>query len=295
MVDNKFTIQGWVRILILILPYMFSVMLFTLIGSVIAGIPLTELENPKTSQQELVALFSIFLATSITLWFFIKFMDNEPFINLGFHFKNKLKDIYVGLFLGLIIMGGGYLVLFNSNEIFFLKINYNSIEFVILICKFITVAFIEEMLTRGYILRNLMYSFDKFKALLISSIIFSLLHGANPHMDWFTFLDLFLAGILLGITYIYTKNLWFPTALHFSWNFFQSLFGFNVSGKDAYSLIEFEIKENNIFNGGDFGFEGSIYSSVIQIILIICIVFYYEKKQSKKLLSENSFPAIKLQ
>lgn len=292
---NPSTIQGWARVLILILPYMFSVMIFMIIGSVIAGIPLTELENPKTSQQELVVLISIFLGTLFILWFFIKFMDNEPFINLGFHFKNKLKDIYAGLFLGLIIMGGGYLVLFNLNEIFFLKINYNSIEFVILICKFIAVAFIEEMLTRGYILRNLMYSFDKFKALLISSIIFSLLHGANPHMDWFTFLDLFLAGILLGITYIYTKNLWFPIALHFSWNFFQSLFGFNVSGKDAYSLIEFEIKENNIFNGGDFGFEGSIFSIIIQVILIICIVFYYEKKQSKKLISENSFPAIKLQ
>jgi len=288
---NPSTIQGWARILILILPYMFSVMIFMLIGSLIAGIPLTELENPKTSKQELAVLISIFLGTLFILWFFIKFIDNEPFINLGFHFKNKLKDIYMGLFLGLLIMGGGYLVLLNSNEIFFLKNNFNSNEFLIMTGKFVAVAFIEEMLTRGYILRNLMYSFDKFVALVISSIIFSFMHGANPHMDWFTFLDLFLAGLLLGITYIYTKNLWFPITLHFSWNFFQSLFGFNVSGKDSYSWIEFEIKENNIFNGGDFGFEGSVYSSIIQIILIIAIVIYYEKKQLKKSISKTSLPA----
>ena len=266
-----------------------------LIGSLIAGIPLTELENPKTSKQELAVLISIFLGTLFILWFFIKFIDNEPFINLGFHFKNKLKDIYMGLFLGLLIMGGGYLVLLNSNEIFFLKNNFNSNEFLIMTGKFVAVAFIEEMLTRGYILRNLMYSFDKFVALVISSIIFSFMHGANPHMDWFTFLDLFLAGLLLGITYIYTKNLWFPITLHFSWNFFQSLFGFNVSGKDSYSWIEFEIKENNIFNGGDFGFEGSVYSSIIQIILIIAIVIYYEKKQLKKSISKTSLPANSLQ
>ena len=291
MQHNPSTIQGWARILILILPYMFSVMIFMLIGSLIAGIPLTELENPKTSKQELAVLISIFLGTLFILWFFIKFIDNEPFINLGFHFKNKLKDIYMGLFLGLLIMGGGYLVLLNSNEIFFLKNNFNSNEFLIMTGKFVAVAFIEEMLTRGYILRNLMYSFDKFVALVISSIIFSFMHGANPHMDWFTFLDLFLAGLLLGITYIYTKNLWFPITLHFSWNFFQSLFGFNVSGKDSYSWIEFEIKENNIFNGGDFGFEGSVYSSIIQIILIIAIVIYYEKKQLKKSISKTSLPA----
>jgi len=292
---NPSTIQGWARILILILPYMFSVMIFMLIGSLIAGIPLTELENPKTSKQELAVLISIFLGTLFILWFFIKFIDNEPFINLGFHFKNKLKDIYMGLFLGLLIMGGGYLVLLNSNEIFFLKNNFNSNEFLIMTGKFVAVAFIEEMLTRGYILRNLMYSFDKFVALVISSIIFSFMHGANPHMDWFTFLDLFLAGLLLGITYIYTKNLWFPITLHFSWNFFQSLFGFNVSGKDSYSWIEFEIKENNIFNVGDFGFEGSVYSSIIQIILIIAIVIYYEKKQLKKSISKTSLPANSLQ
>lgn len=295
MQHNPSTIQGWARILILILPYMFSVMIFMLIGSLIAGIPLTELENPKTSKQELAVLISIFLGTLFILWFFIKFIDNEPFINLGFHFKNKLKDIYMGLFLGLLIMGGGYLVLLNSNEIFFLKNNFNSNEFLIMTGKFVAVAFIEEMLTRGYILRNLMYSFDKFVALVISSIIFSFMHGANPHMDWFTFLDLFLAGLLLGITYIYTKNLWFPITLHFSWNFFQSLFGFNVSGKDSYSWIEFEIKENNIFNGGDFGFEGSVYSSIIQIILIIAIVIYYEKKQLKKSISKTSLPANSLQ
>lgn len=295
MQENTSTIQGWARILILILPYMFSVMIFMLIGSLIAGIPLTELENPKTSIQELVVVISIFLGTLFILWFFIKFMDNEPFINLGFHFKNKLKDVYMGLFLGLLIMGGGYLVLLNSNEIFFLKNNFNSNEFLIMTVKFVAVAFIEEMLTRGYILRNLMYSFDKFVALVISSIIFSFMHGANPHMDWFTFFDLFLAGLLLGITYIYTKNLWFPITLHFSWNFFQSLFGFNVSGKDSYSWIEFEIKENNIFNGGNFGFEGSIYSSIIQIMLIITIVIYYEKKQSKKSISKTSLPANSLQ
>lgn len=129
-----------------------------------------------------------------------------------------------------------------------------------------------------------MYSFNKYMALMVSSALFSLMHSANPNMDWFSFLGLFLAGVLLGILYIYTKNLWFPIALHFSWNFFQTLFGFNVSGQDIYSVIEFKITENNLWNGGDFGFEGSVLSIIAQVIVIGSIVYHYHAKNKKQLI-----------
>ena len=32
-----------------------------------------------------------------------------------------------------------------------------------------------------------------------------------------------IAGLFLGINYIYTRNLWFSIFFHFSWNFFQPL------------------------------------------------------------------------
>jgi len=140
------------------------------------------------------------------------------------------------------------------------------------------VAIVEEVLFRGYILRNLMISFNKYIALIISSLLFSAIHGFNPNIDLFGFIDLFLAGILLGISYIFTKNLWFPIALHFSWNLTQTFLGFNVSGQDVYSIVEFKITENNLLNGGNFGFEGSIFSIISQIIFTVIIWYYYNKK-----------------
>ena len=128
-----------------------------------------------------------------------------------------------------------------------------------------------------------MGSFNNYMALVVSSILFALAHGFNPNMDWFSYLNLFLAGILLGATYVYTKNLWFPIALHFSWNFFQTLFGFNVSGQDFYSLIEFKIIDKNMINGGDFGFEGSIFSIVAHVLLITAIFLYYERIKPKRI------------
>ena len=180
-------------------------------------------------------------------------------------------------------MGAGLLILISLNQVQFVKFNVSVIDITLAILVYIFVAFTEEALFRGYILRNFMGSFNNYVALIASSVLFAVAHGFNPNMDWFSYLNLFLAGILLGATYIYTKNLWFPIALHFSWNFFQTLFGFNVSGQQFYSLIEFKITDKNIINGGDFGFEGSIFSIAAQVLLIASIFVYYERIKPKRI------------
>lgn len=118
---------------------------------------------------------------------------------------------------------------------------------------YVFVALTEELLVRGYVLSNLMDSMDKYWALVISSVIFSILHGGNPSFGWLPALELFLAGILFGIPYLYTQNLWFPIALHFSWNFFQgTVLGFKVSGQEHYSVIQLAYESENLWNWGKF-------------------------------------------
>ncbi len=273
--------KGWQRILILIFPYFLIVGIFQFIGLIIAGVDFSNIEAEKTSQQHVIVAFFTFFGTFALLWFFMKYVDDEKFVNLGFQIKNRIKDINVGVILGFLIMSAGLLTLISLNQVEFLKYNFSVKDIVLAILVYIIVAITEEVLFRGYILRNFMGSFNNYMALVVSSILFALAHGFNPSMDWFSYLNLFLAGILLGATYVYTKNLWFPIALHFSWNFFQTLFGFNVSGQDFYSLIEFKILDKNMINGGDFGFEGSIFSIIAQVLLITAIFLYYERIKPK--------------
>ena len=275
--------KGWQRILILIFPYFLIVGIFQFIGLIIAGVDFSNIEAEKTSQQHVIVVFFTFFGTFALLWFFMKFVDEEKFVNLGFQIKNRIKDINVGVILGFLIMSAGLLTLISLNQVEFLKYNFSIKDIVLAILVYIIVAITEEVLFRGYILRNFMGSFNNYMALVVSSILFALAHGFNPNMDWFSYLNLFLAGILLGATYVYTKNLWFPIALHFSWNFFQTLFGFNVSGQDFYSLIEFKIIDKNMINGGDFGFEGSIFSIVAHVLLITAIFLYYERIKPKRI------------
>lgn len=287
MEEKNYIIKGWQRILLLIIPYFFIVGFFQFIGLLISGADYKNLDTIKTTEQHVTISFFSFIGTLLVLWFFMKYIDKEKFINLGFNIKNRIKDISLGIIFGFLIMGAGLLILIEINQVQFLKLNFSFKELILSILVYIIVAIAEEVLFRGYILRNLMYSFNKYVALIVSSLLFAMAHGFNPNMSWFSYLDLFLAGLLLGISYIYTKNLWYPIALHFSWNFFQTLFGFNVSGQDFYSLIELKITNKNIINGGDFGFEGSILSIMAQVLLIAALWYYYENVKTKKLQKQN--------
>lgn len=67
--------------------------------------------------------------------------------------------------------------------------------------------------------------------------------------------------------------------MHLSWNLFQAVFGFHVSGQKTYSLIEFGITENNLLNGGKFGFEGSVLSVIAMLVTIVGIEIYYRRQK----------------
>jgi len=279
--------NGWARIIALIFPYFIIVGLFQVGGAFIAGIPFGDNDFQETSHQQLIMTFFSFLGTLLLVWIFMKYMDKQNFMDIGLQIKNRKNDIKIGILLGLVIMGLAYVSLWAAEEIVYTEFNFDVLELIYTTLLFILVAILEEVLFRGYILKNLMLSFNKYIALIISSGVFAIAHGANPNISLFSLTGLFLAGIALGVSYIYTKNLWYPIAFHFSWNLFQSLFGFNVSGQDVYSIIEFTVPENNMINGGQFGFEGSIFSLITELTLAALIIYYYQVKKPQSIRNEN--------
>jgi membrane protease YdiL (CAAX protease family) len=141
------------------------------------------------------------------------------------------------------------------------------------------VAIGEELVFRGYLLNNLMESLNKYIALVISAAVFALVHGTNPDITDLATLNLFLGGCLLGINYIYTRNLWFAILFHFTWNFFQGpVYGFKVSGLHLPGILQQELHGNPIFTGGAFGFEGSVVATVLCCSCLFLLFLAYEKK-----------------
>lgn len=271
--------NGWIKSLLAF----FLLFIPQILGAVIlliAGYDLSKMSSGKIDLNTMIILeYSMIFFMVILLWLFMKFIDKQPFIQIGLQTKGRLKEFNYGIFLGFIIMGAAFLFLFSINEIVFVDFSFNLNKVLLSIILFIGVSVFEEVVFRGYMLKNLLESFNPYLALFISSIFFSLIHGSNPNVTTLGLCNIFLAGFFLGASYVFTKNLWFPIALHFSWNFFQSMFGFKVSGLDSYSIIEFTIPENNMLNGGEFGFESS-YLSIIILILGIFIIWNYFKNNS---------------
>ena len=263
--------SGWLKSLLFVPLILISQIIAVIIMSA-SGFDMSSFGTGKIDLELMIILeYTMTFFMIIMLWAFMKYIDKEPLINIGLQVKGRLKDFNFGLLIGLLIMGFAYFFLLLINEIVFVNIDFDLNKVLLSIVLFMGVSVFEEIIFRGYVLKNLLESFNPYAALFVSSLFFSLIHGANPNVTLLGLSNIFLAGIFLGASYVFTKNLWFPIALHFSWNFFQAMFGFKVSGLDSYSIIKFDIIENNYINGGEFGFESSVLSLIIIIIFTIII------------------------
>lgn len=244
----------------------------------IVGSDITDHASIDTSQK--VALFQLLwaIATTLFLWLFTKYVDKIKFKGIGFSEEGIFGESAFGVLAGAVAVFIGLLFLVSTDQIDIIGINYDSVELLYFVFICILISFTEEILFRGYILRNLTVSFNRYVALLISSLIFSLLHFPNPGNGSIPLVSIFLSGVLMGLPYIFNKRLWFPLGIHFGWNFFQGIFGFRISGNDIYRLIDLDLKGNDYLTGGEFGFEGSIYSILLQLILIIFVFAYFRKQ-----------------
>ena len=279
---NKGKSQGWKSILKIIIPYLVIDAIFQIVGGLIMGLDLRHMQMAsQTTAQLFVTCFMGMVGTVGIVWLFTTKVDKKSFTSIGFDRTKVIKDIALGLAMGFVIMLSGYSILVLTHQLQFVDIKFNALNLVYSVGVFVFVAVSEEVFTRGYILRNLAVSFNKYVALVVSALIFSLMHLANPNANLVGLSIIFLSGLVLGLPYLYSKNLWFPIALHFSWNFFQGpIFGFNVSGLNFYKLIETKYATANNWNGGEFGFEGSILAIFFLLCALTAIYFLFRSRNA---------------
>lgn len=278
---NNISHRGWLKSF-LVFPLIFVPQILATLLLILLDFDLSSLTTGKIELKTMIVLeYTMFIVMIIMLYFFMKYIDKENFLNIGLDVKGRFTELNFGIFLGFAIMGFAFSFLMIVGQIVYESVVFDLEKILLSIILFAGVSLFEEIIFRGYMLKNLLQSFNPMLSLFISSLLFCVIHGSNPNVNFIGLLNIFLAGYFLGISYVYTKNLWFPLALHFSWNFFQSMFGFNVSGLDSYSIIQFSIPQNTIINGGEFGFESSLLSIFILITGSWIIWKFFSKKHKK--------------
>lgn len=267
--------QGWVRALVLFIVYIGIYFLTGAIAGAVwalrnTGTPVETIIHDPTLNA-LVLLVSGILAIATSL-LFRRFIDRQPVYSMGFAWKGHQRDAWAGFLLGPVLLGIGSLILFSLHAIHWTDTRLHAGAIATGLVLFLFTALSEELVFRGYILNNLLSSLDKWPALGASALLFTLTHLGNAHLHPIALVNLLAGGLLLGINYIYTRNLWFSLFFHFSWNFFQgAVLGYEVSGFGLESIWHMERKGEELLTGGAFGFEGSVVATGLLVLgLVFC-------------------------
>jgi len=265
--------RGWIRALI----GMFVISIVSGLGTVplivsgaitpeMMALPPSELFAAMGINLMVLMMLLQVMAAMLAIFLLRKFIDRQSVKSLGFALSGYRMDLVKGLGWGAGLIASGFLILYATGFVTIEQTDFMSVQWLGYIAFFILAAFYEEILIRGYVLNNFMASMSKYWALPASSVLFTAMHLANDNISVLSTFNLFLAGILLGIYTIHKRNLWFPVALHFSWNFFQGpVLGFEVSGMQTDSMITQQVIGHELITGGEFGFEGSLLLTVMMI------------------------------
>jgi membrane protease YdiL (CAAX protease family) len=126
----------------------------------------------------------------------------------------------------------------------------------------------EELLFHGYAFQVLLRELGPFATILPLSVLFGLAHASNQSATVIGLVNTAGWGIILGIAFLRSGDLWFPIGLHFGWNWILPVFGVNLSGftiRVAGYTTEWQLSE--LWSGGAYGPEGGLLTTLILFAL----------------------------
>ncbi|MFL6245165.1 MAG: CPBP family intramembrane glutamic endopeptidase [Thermoanaerobaculia bacterium] len=131
----------------------------------------------------------------------------------------------------------------------------------------------EELLFRGYPFQKLL-RWNRTFALFFVAFLFAALHANNESVTALGLLNVFLGGMVLALAYERYGRLWFPIGFHLAWNLTTGpVFGHEVSGYETMHSILMETGGGpDVLTGGEFGVEGSVLMTVVELAAIALLV-----------------------
>ncbi|MFL6749975.1 MAG: CPBP family intramembrane glutamic endopeptidase [Sphingomicrobium sp.] len=183
-------------------------------------------------------------------------LSRRPGVELG------LAGFAIGMLLFFLAAGVGWLAGWAR------PIAYGGTTYLIAVGSASLMAAVgEEVLFRGILFRIVERAAGTSIALLVSALFFGLAHLANPDSTLLSSIVIAIeAGLLLGLAYAVSHNLWFPIGIHFAWNFTEGgIFGASGSDGPQHGLIQMAFSGPDWLTGGALGLGGSL------IALVLCV------------------------
>lgn len=220
------------------------------------------------------SLFYACIALGQLMGFFVIYrgIEKKSLSKMGMNWAVFPKQFLSGSLWGILLISSVFATLWLSNIIEVVQVNWSWKLLSEFFLFFFFVALVEEFIFRVFTINLISEKYGNIAALVVSSLLFTLVHNTNPGYDLIPFFSILLGGVLLGILYLKSRQLWLPLGFHLTWNFFQgNIYGFEVSGLQTQSLLQITKQDYPLLTGGDFGMEGSLLGL---LALVLCIIFY---------------------
>ena len=283
--DENGTLRGGWRAAIFLLTYFFlaliPILLFVTVVNIFARLPFGK---SAAGFLPLVVPFAFSTAIAITLgWLFGKIFEQLPFRALGASFSaGWLINLALGCVVGAVafvsavliaMMSGSLQIAFNTDS------SASAISATLLSTLLIVIvaAASEETLFRGYLLQTLARSNLAWIGVVVTSLLFAILHNANPSAGKLSFLNTLLAGVWFAAAYFKTRDLWFPFGIHVAWNWLQGpIFGINVSGMSGFAsdpILRTIDSGPAWLTGAKYGIEGGV-ACTVALVLSMAVIYF---------------------
>lgn len=300
-------LRAFWRLLIQLIVYFIATGVFNLaalyllaVGLALAGrMPFSALVSSEALAQALNQQFAVlpilavirlvmFLLMMLGLfWMLAHWLDRRPLRDYGLRLSpGWWRDFGFGLALGALLMTAIFLIERAAGWVEVtgqFQVSGSNMKMAagwglaVMLTQYILVGAQEELIFRGYQLRNVAEGLNggqigPRRAVLLSfgltSLVFGLAHLTNPNASLVSTINIALLGLMLGLGYVMTGELAIPIGLHITWNFFQgNVFGFPVSGNpSAVSMLVTRQGGPDLWTGGAFGPEAGLLTIFVALV-----------------------------
>ena len=231
--------------------------------------------------------YIVMAGVALAYW---KFIEKKPLSEMGLtkHFGNY----FIGAITGVLLLTVSVVAIILTGNIEYHGVfeNADILVIVLLVGGFVVQGATEEILCRGIVLHTLKEKTSLWIAIAVSTIMFVLPHWSSLFAGETIYgvigvANLVLISIIFSLLTICFKSIWAACGLHSFWNaILYSILGLTLSGNDGTVRAIFNMQSvgENIWNGGVYGIEASIITTVVLTIATVLIWFANRKRVTVK-------------
>lgn len=235
-------------------------------------LPLSSSEDPAIWRlwAEIMPLLAM-IAFTLIFWLIEK-------KNVKLHlFDNPVKGMALGVITGIVWLAIPVLIMYIAKIIHFDGTNSINLFPVWMLAAFLNVI-MQELLVRGYLYQMIKQNYNIAVAMIVTTILFTLLHGGAFEAGVIPVLNVFTMSLLMTVVLEYSGSIIAPTIMHFLWNGIGALVLGGVSLADDYpNLFITTFTGNEILFGGVCRIEGSIIVLFVNVGLTALFMFLKNK------------------